>query len=110
MKELQRITQAIVKICEEPAGDQLPEREETTVRIIGNFFSTQAVQARLSHLIADYRLRNSTGTTLPLRLCEYLRHVLDHQSVSDQPTQASEQDSVDTAIAPSQPDVAVNGP
>lgn len=48
VQELQRITQALVRI-----PDEQVESSETPVRIIGNFFSLQSVQARFSTLIVE---------------------------------------------------------
>ncbi|KAH7696586.1 KH domain-containing protein [Aphelenchoides avenae] len=93
VRELQRITQSQVRVFEDPNAQQHADREETMVRITGNFFSTQAVQARLSHLITECRQRIPS----------------DRQSISDQPAQAPEAISVETA-APQQPEVTTIGP
>ncbi|VDK52885.1 unnamed protein product [Anisakis simplex] len=57
VRELQRVTGAQVKIPDDAGEDET--QESTTVRILGNFQASQAVQARLNQLIHEFTLRQS---------------------------------------------------
>ncbi|VDM39516.1 unnamed protein product [Toxocara canis] len=57
VRELQRVTGAQVKIPDDAGEDDT--QETTTVRVLGNFQASQAVQARLAQLIHDFAHRLS---------------------------------------------------
>uniref|UniRef100_A0A8R1Y3W7 K Homology domain-containing protein n=1 Tax=Onchocerca volvulus TaxID=6282 RepID=A0A8R1Y3W7_ONCVO len=57
VRELQRMTGAQVKIPDDAGDDET--QKATTVRVLGNFQSSQAVQARLGQLISDFSQRSS---------------------------------------------------
>ncbi|VDN03161.1 unnamed protein product [Thelazia callipaeda] len=59
VRELQRATGAQVKIPEDAGEDET--QKATTVRVIGNFQSSQAVQVKLSQLINDFSQRLNVG-------------------------------------------------
>ncbi|KAL4003196.1 KH domain family protein [Acanthocheilonema viteae] len=59
VRELQRMTGAQVKIPDDAGDDEA--QKATTVRVLGNFQSSQAVQARLVQLISDFSQRLTTG-------------------------------------------------
>ncbi|VDP13934.1 unnamed protein product, partial [Onchocerca flexuosa] len=59
VRELQRMTGAQVKIPDDAGDDET--QKETTVRVLGNFQSSQAVQARLGQLINDFSQRLNIG-------------------------------------------------
>jgi transcription antitermination factor NusA-like protein len=63
VKELQRITNSIVKVFEEANVCSEEAKETNSVRVTGNFFSVQAVQARISKLISDCQQRNISDQT-----------------------------------------------
>lgn len=53
------MTGAQVKIPDDAGDDEA--QEATTVRVLGNFQSSQAVQARLGQLISDFSQRLNVG-------------------------------------------------
>ncbi|KAK0417668.1 hypothetical protein QR680_013139 [Steinernema hermaphroditum] len=62
VRELQRITQAVVKIPEdshrnEPQVMSFDEEPLSTVRIYGCYFATQAVEIRINQLVFEHRQR-----------------------------------------------------
>uniref|UniRef100_A0A0R3S0I7 KH domain-containing protein n=1 Tax=Elaeophora elaphi TaxID=1147741 RepID=A0A0R3S0I7_9BILA len=59
VRELQRMTGAQVKIPDDAGDDEA--QKATTVRVLGNFQSSQAVQARLGQLISDFSQRLNIG-------------------------------------------------
>ncbi|CAG9540775.1 unnamed protein product [Cercopithifilaria johnstoni] len=59
VRELQRMTGAQVKIPDDAGDDEA--QKATTVRVLGNFQSSQAVQARLSQLMSDFSQRLTVG-------------------------------------------------
>uniref|UniRef100_A0A915PW78 K Homology domain-containing protein n=1 Tax=Setaria digitata TaxID=48799 RepID=A0A915PW78_9BILA len=59
VRELQRMTGAQVKIPDDAGEDEA--QKATTVRVFGNFQSSQAVQARLGQLISDFSQRLNIG-------------------------------------------------
>lgn len=59
VRELQRMTGAQVKIPDDAGEDE--SQKSTTVRVMGNFHSSQAVQVRLGQLINDFTQRLNIG-------------------------------------------------
>ncbi|MCP9259424.1 Insulin-like growth factor 2 mRNA-binding protein 1 [Dirofilaria immitis] len=61
VRELQRMTGAQVKIPDDAGDDEA--QKVTIVRVLGNFQSSQAVQARLGQLINDFSQRLNIGSS-----------------------------------------------
>uniref|UniRef100_F1KZW5 Insulin-like growth factor 2 mRNA-binding protein 1 n=1 Tax=Ascaris suum TaxID=6253 RepID=F1KZW5_ASCSU len=61
VRELQRVTGAQVKIPDDAGEDET--QESTTVRVLGNFQASQAVQARLAQLMQEFAHRLSQWST-----------------------------------------------
>lgn len=62
VRELQRSTGAQVKIPDDAGDDE--RQKATTLRVLGNFQSSQAVQVRLGQLISDFSQRLNIGPTI----------------------------------------------